>query len=275
MLLTLVLPLPVFFSLGFLTHLAEKRWPLRAYEAPSPWMLDALFWGASITATVACRIAFPHLFGRLANVPGIAGLLVVSHAAATALPWPVTFLISVILLDFLLYWSHRLLHTSLFWHTHAAHHSVEHLYWFAGNRASPVHIIVQLTCGALLGLIWPVSGGANAIVASTVLYNCIQHFNHANISWRLGKLEWLIVVPRYHFVHHGEERRLNDSNFGFLFTVWDRMFGTYTNPDSAEDNFRLGLNYEVGLGRLFIGLGPKAEQKAPALSSASSVEGAQ
>lgn len=260
--LSIILPLAVFLALGLATQLAEKRWPLRAYENPSPWMLDALFWGASAAATIACRIVFPHVFARLANVPGVGSIVSATQGVATAVPWPVAFIVSVIALDFLLYWGHRLLHTSMFWHTHAAHHSVEHLYWFAGNRASPVHIMVQLTCGFLLGMIWPVNGGVSAIVASTLLYTCIQHFNHANISWRLGKLEWLFVVPRYHFVHHGTDRRLNDSNFGFLFTVWDRMFGTYTNPDAVEKNFRLGIDYEVGVGRLLIGLGPKAEHGA-------------
>src|SRR4051794_18962537 len=234
MLLTLLLPLAVFFGLGFVTQLAEKRWPLRTYERPSPWVLDALFWGASVTATIVYRMTFPPLFARLANISGVGRMLSVSHGVAAAIPWPLAFVVSVVALDFLLYWGHRLLHTSMFWHTHAAHHSVEHLYWFSGNRASPVHIMVQLTCGFLLGLIWPVNGGASAFVASTILYTCIQHFNHANISWRLGRLEWLFVMPRYHFLHHGTDRRLNDSNFGFLFTTWDRMFGTYTNPDAVE-----------------------------------------
>src|SRR3982750_523990 len=71
MLLTLLLPLAVFFGLGFVTQLAEKRWPLRTYERPSPWVLDALFWGASVTATIVYRMTFPHLFARLANISGV------------------------------------------------------------------------------------------------------------------------------------------------------------------------------------------------------------
>lgn len=256
MLLTL-LPVAVFIGLGFLTHLAESRWPLRAYESPKPWLVDALGLSVSLAATRACRTIFPHFFGRLPTLHGFAWITTVSHFVSTQVRWPVAFLVSVVVLDFLLYLGHRLLHTSWMWHTHAAHHSVEHLYWFAGLRASPVHVAVQLTCGALLGLIWPVNGGVSALVATTLLYTFIQHFNHANIRWRLGKLEWLFVMPRYHFVHHGTDRRLNDSNFGFLFTVWDRMFGTYTNPNDVPDDFALGLGYEVGLGRMFIGLPPK------------------
>jgi sterol desaturase/sphingolipid hydroxylase (fatty acid hydroxylase superfamily) len=256
MLLTLF-PTVFFFGLGFLTQVAENRWPLRAYESPKPWLLDALGFGVSAAATMACRLAFPHLFGRLWSVPGLGWIPAVSHFVETRIPWPVAFVVSVVVLDFLLYLGHRLLHTSFLWHTHAAHHSVEQLYWFAGIRSSPVHVAVQLACGALLGLIWPINGGVNAIVASTIVYTFIQHFNHANIRWRLGVLEWLIVTPRYHFVHHGADRRLNDSNFGFLFTIWDRMFGTFTNPNDAPNDFALGLGYEVSVGRMFIGLPPE------------------
>jgi len=102
--------------------------------------------------------------------------------------------------------------------------------------------------------------------ATVILYICIQHFNHANLSWRLGSLEWLFVVPRYHFVHHGAESRLNNSNFGFLLTIWDRIFGTYTNPNDVVENFPLGLSYRIGLGRLFLGL-PPAPQIQPATAT--------
>ncbi|MBC7842204.1 MAG: sterol desaturase family protein [Gemmatimonadaceae bacterium] len=248
----------VFFGLGFLAHLAEVRWPLRSYDTPKSWMIDTLGFGVATAATIASRIAFPHIFDRLPTLPGLHWMTTASHFVSAEIPWPVAFVVSVILLDFLLYVGHRLLHTSALWHTHAAHHSVEHMYWFAGSRASPVHIMVQLAMGTLLGLVWPVAGGMHAIVASTIFYAVIQHFNHANIRWRLGTLEWLFVMPRYHFVHHGAARRLNDSNFGFVLTIWDRMFGTYTDPDDVPENFPLGLEYDVGLGRMFIGVAPRA-----------------
>jgi sterol desaturase/sphingolipid hydroxylase (fatty acid hydroxylase superfamily) len=194
---------------------------------------------------------------RLPAVPGFSWLADVSRFVSSHVPWPVAFLVSVVVLDFLLYVGHRLLHTSVLWHTHAAHHSVERLYWLGGNRSSPFHTAFQLTWGALLGLVWPMDGGGvTRFVAGTILYTCIQHFNHANLRWRLGPLEWLFVVPRYHFVHHGADPKLNNSNFGFLFTVWDRMFGTYTNPDTVPKDFPLGLEYEVGFARLFLGLAP-------------------
>jgi hypothetical protein len=50
--------------------------------------------------------------------------------------------------------------------------------------------------------------------------------------------------------------RLNGSNFGFLLTIWDRMFGTYVSPAGLPNDFPLGLNYRVGAARMWIGLPP-------------------
>jgi sterol desaturase/sphingolipid hydroxylase (fatty acid hydroxylase superfamily) len=251
----------VFFGIGLLTHLAEKRWPLRTYQKPKAWAVDTLGFAIATAVAVTFQRAYPHTFGRLPTVPGFQWISAASQFVGAAIPWPVVFLVSVVVLDFLLYLGHRLLHTSYLWHTHAAHHSVEQLYWFGGNRASPFHVVLQLVWGSLLGLVWPINGGRTGFVAGTILSTCIQHFNHANIRWRLGPLEWLFVVPRYHFVHHGADPKLNNSNFGFLLTIWDRMFGTYANPDDAAENFPLGLDYEVGMGRLFVGLPPKSSMR--------------
>jgi sterol desaturase/sphingolipid hydroxylase (fatty acid hydroxylase superfamily) len=265
-----MLSVGIFFGMGVLIHFAEKRWSLRTYEKPKAWMIDTFGFLSSSLATYAFRLASPHTFQRLPKVPGFEWISTASRFVEANVPWPVALLLSVVILDFLLYVGHRLLHTSYLWHTHAVHHSVEHLYWFGGNRASPFHVMFQLVWGALLGLVWPVNGGTIGLLAILILYTWIQHFNHANLRWRLGPLEWLFVVPRYHFVHHGAAAKLNDSNFGFLLTVWDRMFGTYTNPDNVRENFPLGLDYEVGMVKLFVGLPPKS----PARTVNSDTDGA-
>jgi sterol desaturase/sphingolipid hydroxylase (fatty acid hydroxylase superfamily) len=238
-------------------HLAEKRWPLRKYQKPKCWGVDALGFCIATAVTIIFSAAEPSLFGRIPSLPGFEWVSQEADFVSATVPWPIAFLVSVVILDFLTYLGHRLLHTKYLWHTHAAHHSVEHLYWFGGTRASPFHVAEQLMWGALLGLVWPVNGGLSGFVVATIIYICIQHFNHANLNVRLGPLEWLFVVPRYHFVHHGAAS-LNNSNFGFLLTTWDRMLGTYRNPDDVGQHFPLGLNYQIGLARLFLGLPPQA-----------------
>jgi sterol desaturase/sphingolipid hydroxylase (fatty acid hydroxylase superfamily) len=256
-------PLLIFVVLGLLTHAAEKRWPLRTYTEPKPWALDAFAVAFSFAAAAAIQAVFEHTVYRLPTVRGFGWLAASSNFVRAHVPWPIVLAVSVIVLDFLFYIGHRMLHSKALWHTHALHHSVEQLYWFSGNRVSPVHLGLQHLWPVLLGLLWPVSGGMPALVTTSLWYACVQHFNHANLRWRLGPLEWLLVVPRYHFVHHGADRRLNDSNFGSLLTIWDRAFGTYTNPDHVPANFVLGLNYECPPMRLFIGLPPGQKRSSP------------
>jgi sterol desaturase/sphingolipid hydroxylase (fatty acid hydroxylase superfamily) len=148
----------VFFGIGLLTHLAEKRWPLRTYQKPKAWAVDTLGFAIATAVAVTFQRAYPHTFGRLPTVPGFQWISAASQFVEAAIPWPVAFLVSVVVLDFLLYLGHRLLHMSYLWHTHAAHHSVEQLYWFGGNRASPFHVVLQLVWGSLLGLVWPING---------------------------------------------------------------------------------------------------------------------
>jgi sterol desaturase/sphingolipid hydroxylase (fatty acid hydroxylase superfamily) len=257
------LPLAAFVTVGLLTHAAEKRWPLRAYTKSPNWLLDGVAFAFGTATQAVFQRVLEHTVYRLPGVGGFGWLTTTSQFVQRRVPWPIAFVASAVALDCLLYFGHRLLHTRALWHTHALHHSVEELYWFGGARASPVHVSVQYIWGAVLGLILPVNGGLPAVLATTLLYVCIQHFNHANLRWRLGPLEWLFVVPRYHFVHHGADPKLNNSNFGFLLTVWDRAFGTYTNPDRVPADFPLGLDYEHQLGRLFVGLPPALKRPEP------------
>lgn len=257
-----LLPLGIFMGLGAIVHLCERLWPLRAYEKPKALRLDLIAFAVVMLARIVIERTEEPAIAALPSLPALQWLAVPAAAATSHLSWPVMLAIYVVISDFLLYVGHRLLHTSTLWHTHAAHHSVEHMYWFAGLRASPVHVALLAMWGLLLALVLPIRvGGMRELVTEVVIYASIQHFNHANIRWRLGPLGWLFVTPRYHFVHHGAARRLNNSNFGFLLTIWDRMFGTYTDPDDAPENFRLGLNYRVGTARMLVGLPPQAQSQ--------------
>ena len=171
--------------------------------------------------------------------------------------WPVAAVAIgyVVFADFTSYWAHRLLHTRLLWHTHAFHHSSRHLYVLSGLRASFVHILL-LFAGPIAGLslftIYEVPQ-VFAVIAASQVAN--QHYTHSNIRLPMSRyLEYLFVTPRYHFVHHSTNRRLSNSNYGFLFSIWDRMFGTFTDPESVRENDELGLDYENSRWRLLLGV---------------------
>ncbi|MFI5155817.1 MAG: sterol desaturase family protein, partial [Chitinophagales bacterium] len=66
---------------------------------------------------------------------------------------------------------------------------------------------------------------------------CSQ-FNHANISlpkWIDRPLSWIIVSPNMHKVHHHYAQPLTDTNYGNIFSIWDRIFGTYIHVNDPKE----------------------------------------
>ena len=74
-------------------------------------------------------------------------------------------------------------------------------------------------------------------------------------------IELLLVTPRYHMVHHSVERKYSDTNFAQIF-VWDRLFGTYTDPATVPEDAPSGLNYDNTNLRLLFGFPPPKSSKA-------------
>ena len=156
-----------------------------------------------------------------------------------ALPSAVRVLMVVLVVDFCIYWLHRLMHHSAcFWRMHRWHHSIEEMYWFAGFRASLPHILLYGVPQVIVpSLIFDLS--AFELAAAAAIGNFVQVWTHANVKARIGPLQWLIVTPDYHRVHHrASERRA--VNLGNVLTVWDRLFGTHEAPDSRRSD-RCGL----------------------------------
>lgn len=161
----------------------------------------------------------------------------------------------IVLADLGAYWAHRALHTRWLWPTHAWHHSPKFLYWLSGLRGSPVHMLVLLAPYTLAFVVFPLPDAAIISGAMLVLNASNQHYIHSNLKLPFARqLEWLFVTPRFHFVHHSTTPRVANSNYGFVFSVWDRMFGTLTDPATVPPDDPLGLGYEISGWRLALGL---------------------
>jgi sterol desaturase/sphingolipid hydroxylase (fatty acid hydroxylase superfamily) len=161
----------------------------------------------------------------------------------------------IVFADFCAYWAHRALHTRWLWPTHAWHHSPQHLYWIAGLRGSPIHMLVISAPYYLAFALFPVP---EAGVIATVLFlidTSNQHYIHSNLGVPFAaQLERVLVTPRFHFVHHSAREHVANSNYGFIFSLWDRMFGTFNDPANVASNDPLGLGYEISGWRLMVGL---------------------
>jgi sterol desaturase/sphingolipid hydroxylase (fatty acid hydroxylase superfamily) len=157
--------------------------------------------------------------------------------------------------DFGAYWAHRALHSRWLWAAHAWHHSSKYLYWVSGLRGSPVHIVVLLVPYWIAFVLFPVAEAAIAGAALLVLEIGNQHLIHSNIKVPAARwVESVFVTPRFHFVHHNKRREIANSNYGFVFSIWDRLFGTYTDPGTVAADAALGIEHDVARWRLLLGL---------------------
>lgn len=138
----------------------------------------------------------------------------------------ITFVIAFIVLDFAGYWVHRISHEyNIFWNNHIIHHSSEEFNLACALRQSISSIVrifgVFLLPAAILGVPQEVI----AVVAPLHLF--AQFWYHTRHINRMGFLEKIIVTPSHHRVHHAINPLYLDRNYGQIFIVWDRIFGTY------------------------------------------------
>ena len=115
------------------------------------------------------------------------------------------------------------------WKVHIVHHSDPHVDTTTANRHHPLESVVRFVF-TLLGVIV-----VGAPVGLIMLYQSTSivatQFNHANISLnpKLDKiLSYLIVSPNMHKVHHHFKMPYTDSNYGNIFSIWDRVFRTFS-----------------------------------------------
>jgi sterol desaturase/sphingolipid hydroxylase (fatty acid hydroxylase superfamily) len=180
-----------------------------------------------------------------------------------AAPWWIVIPAYILLADLGAYWAHRALHMRWLWPTHAWHHSSQNLYWLSGLRASPVHILILTFPYYVAYMVFPLPESAAVAVAALVVNTIVQHLIHSNIRVPCARaLERLLITPRFHFVHHDVDPAKGNTNFGLMFSLWDRWFGTYTDPDTLAADRPLGLGHEVSYWRLLLGL-PAARARNP------------
>ncbi len=121
------------------------------------------------------------------------------------------------------------------WKFHVIHHSDKNVYFTTGLRHHPGETVFRILF-TILGVY--VSGASIGIV---MLYQSLSvlfaHITHANISLpqNLDRIiSYLFVTPNMHKVHHHYKQPLTDSNYGNIFSIWDRIFGTYTFVNDSK-----------------------------------------
>lgn len=155
----------------------------------------------------------------------------------------VEMILAVMILDFVAqYVVHFLLHKiSFMWRFHMVHHSDTSVDVTTGTRHHPGDFVFR-ELFALIGVI--IAGLPLAFYMlyriTTVLFT---YFTHANINFPVAidkVLSYVFITPNMHKFHHHFERPWTDSNYGNIFSIWDRIFGTFVYADTKD--IRYGLD---------------------------------
>ena len=151
-------------------------------------------------------------------------------------PW-LQLVVGLLVLDLISAWlAHWVQHkTHPLWRLHLIHHSDTHIDTTSANRHHPGESVVRFvftTAGVLV---------VGAPMWMVLLYQAVSvvlsQFNHANITLPPAldrALSWVIVSPDMHKVHHHYVLPYTDSNYGNVFSVWDRLFGTFMSLERAQ-----------------------------------------
>ena len=168
--------------------------------------------------------------------------------------WP-TFCLSILLLDLLIYGQHVITHKiPMLWRLHRVHHTDQDIDVTTAVRFHPLEIILsaglKLLFVALLGV--PVV----AVIIFEIILNLASMFNHSNINIPVSVdrvLRLIIVTPDMHRVHHSVRLAETNSNYGFNFPWWDRLFGTYRpQPTAGHTRMKIGLHEFRGPHTVFV-----------------------
>ena len=161
------------------------------------------------------------------------------------LPWRMslnwwTLIPCYVIFDFCSYWTHNLSHRiRFFWATHVVHHSSTHFNLSVSFRLSWMQYIkiIFIFPVALLGF-HPV-----VIFMTSQIAVLFQFWVHTEYIRKLHPaIEYILVTPSNHRVHHGSQPKYINKNYGATFVIWDRIFNTY---QAEEEKVEYGLTEDI------------------------------
>lgn len=244
--------LRVFLFLGvlILMFLIETVWPARSWFVKRSKRIQFSV-GLAIVNNLFIRLVVASPFMMLATWVnsknyGLSNFL--------KLHGSLEIVITIILFDFFDALKHKWFHRIGFmWRFHRVHHTDKHLDILTALRYHPGELLISVLIKSAWILIWGPS--AVAFLAFEIVLNLASQFHHTNID--LGtfdnKLNKILVTPRYHAIHHTINRDIGDQNFTTIFSIWDRLLGTYADPAKTDVNLeRLGTLQDKDIDLLTI-----------------------
>ncbi len=226
----------IFACMGIWESLAPKR--NRSFSKNVRWINNLAI---TFLNSVAVRVLFPSAAVGMALLAEWRGFGFFHLVSMPSLPAGI---LALILLDLTIYSQHILFHrVKLFWLLHRMHHTDLDIDVTTGARFHPIEIILSMEIKITVVVVMGVP--AWSVLLFEVLLNATSMFNHSNIRipyYADRILRRLIVTPDMHRVHHSVIASETNSNFGFNFPWWDRIFGTYRDqPEKGHEEMTIGL----------------------------------
>ena len=153
-------------------------------------------------------------------------------------------IIAFVVLDFAVWLEHVASHKfRILWRIHRMHHCDPGFDVTTALRFHPLEILISMVWKALI--ILALGPPAIAVLVFEIVLNGTAMFNHSNVKLPLPVdrlLRLVLVTPDMHRVHHSSDHRETDTNYGFNFPFWDRIFRTYhAQPRLGHRDMDIGL----------------------------------
>ncbi|MBO9561592.1 MAG: sterol desaturase family protein [Niastella sp.] len=139
----------------------------------------------------------------------------------------------LLLVDMMHYWLHRLSHTCrLFWAVHVNHHSSSLYNFSVGFRAGVLEPLYRFAFFIPIVLLGFQPADLLLIYSITEIWAILTHTEKVR---KMGWLEYILITPSHHRVHHASNVKYLDRNMGSVFIFWDKLFGTFQEELSAAE----------------------------------------
>ncbi len=156
---------------------------------------------------------------------------------------------SILILDLFIYLWHRANHNIAFlWRFHKIHHLDRSLDVTSSVRFHFIEVMISALIRLVVIFLFGISF-AHVLIFEAMVFiaSSFQHSN-INLNKRFEKnLSYLIVTPSIHFIHHEKEMANTNSNYGTIFSFWDRIFGSSNQNIERNQDMDIGLK-EMGSG---------------------------
>ena len=222
----------------FLWELFAPRRPLTTSKI-TRWFSNL---GLVLIDSIMVRLVFPTALAGIALIAQQRGWGLFNQFE---LPSLLKIIFSILILDFVIYLQHVMFHViPLFWRLHMVHHTDMDIDVTTGVRFHPIEIILSM--GIKMIVVILTGAPPLAVLIFEIVLNGTSMFNHGNVRYSQNMdsiLRLLVVTPEMHRVHHSTIRWESNSNLGFNFPWWDRLFGTY-RPQPAKGHLEMTIGLD-------------------------------